>query len=477
MTEKQIQNYIWAKRESFADLLVAPQFQKVNIDNPTYASPSDVLYNMIISRYEKLWETVSEIDFFGCEVSLKEEGQPTMRTDFLAIRCGNDGIIVIELKKSDQTARQAYTELLAYGSYLRTKFTPMSGGDIIYVLISPVGERIVEQATINTLIYDNNKVCLLIPKYDAGDINTLKLELWIPDKEIFKDLSYSCFNRENISVSKIVWESLSDEWSPKPGEKPTPEMYKRLNKVSSIAAQFMEERGIHGFVYCAQLIPEFAQTGFDMNAIVLAGVNPYKVTRERFMSDFNLNCSKELAERIIEHGVNMLDILPSLASRAGDINKEENYLDHLEETWTSKLDEIGYEVLSIMTQTFERDYISKEHGDFTWETLLDNSEDYLSDNLDIHLTGIFRQLFFEYARVGYQYIRTHSDEELEDFLAYQEDSIPYEFIDMVNSQGYVRMFIERLANPFLLDDELLEEIKAAKFKHSLLNISKEDKDK
>lgn len=157
MTEKQIQNYIWAKRESFADLLVAPQFQKVNIDNPTYASPSDVLYNMIISRYEKLWETMSEIDFFGCEVSLKEEGQPTMRTDFLAIRCGNDGIIVIELKKSDQTARQAYTELLAYGSYLRTKFTPMSGGDIIYVLISPVGERIVEQATINTLIYDNNK--------------------------------------------------------------------------------------------------------------------------------------------------------------------------------------------------------------------------------------------------------------------------------------------------------------------------------
>ena len=85
--------------------------------------------------------------------------------------------------------------------------------------------------------------------------------------------------------------------------------------------------------------------------------------------------------------------------------------------------------------------------------------------------------FFEYARIGYQYIRTHSDEELEDFLAYQEDSIPYEFIDMVNSQGYVRMFIERLANPFLLDDELLEEIKAAKFKHSLLNISKEDKDK
>lgn len=87
---------------------------------------------------------MSDIGFLGCEMSLTENGQPTMRTDFLAYRYGNDGIIVIELKKSNQTARQAYTELLAYGSYLRTKFTPMSGGDIIYVLISPVGERIVE---------------------------------------------------------------------------------------------------------------------------------------------------------------------------------------------------------------------------------------------------------------------------------------------------------------------------------------------
>ena len=467
MTEKQIQNYIWEKRENFANLLEVPKFQEVKFENPTYVSPSDVLYDMVIERYKKLWETMSDIGFFGCEVSLTENGQSTMRTDFLAYRYGSDGIIVIELKKSDQTARQAYTELLAYGSYLRTKFTPMSGGDIIYVLISPVGERIVEQATINTLIYDNNNVCLLVPKYEDDDINTLKLELWIPDKKVFKDLSYSCFNRENISVSKIVWESLPDEWSPMPGEQPTPEMYKRLNKVSSIAAQLMEERGIHGFVYCAQLIPEFAKTGFDMNAIVLAGVNPYKVTREKFLSDISLKCTKELANRINKFGVSMLDIMPSLASKAHAINTNENILENLEITWPSKLDEIGYEVISFLPQTFERDYVSKEHGDFTWETLLDNDEDYLSDNLDIHLTGIFRQLFFEYARIDYEYIRTHSDKELEEFPAYQEGGIPYEFIDMVNSQGYVRLFIERLANPFLLDDDLLEEVKTAKFKHSL----------
>lgn len=72
---------------------------------------------------------------------------------------------------------------------------------------------------------------------------------------------------------------------------------------------------------------------------------------------------------------------------------------NLEITWTSKLDEIGYEVISFLTQTFEGYYVSKEYGDFTWETLLDNDEDYLSDNLDIHYTGIFRQLFFNMHRL------------------------------------------------------------------------------
>ena len=163
-----------------------------------------------------------------------------------------------------------------------------------------------------------------------------------------------------------------------------------------------------------------------------------------------------------------------MQAKAGDINTDENYLENLEETWASKLDEIGFEVPNFLTQTFERNYVSKEHGDFTWETLLDNDEDYLSNNLDIHLTGIFRQLFFEYARIDYEYIRTHSDKELEEFPAYQEGSIPYEFIDMVNSQGYVRLFIERLANPFLLDDDFWEEVKTAKFKHSLLKNSEDD---
>ncbi len=463
ITEKQIQNYIWGKKERFADLLSQPYFPEYTIDNPTYVSPSQVLYNLVINRYKELWESIKELNLFGCEVSLTEEGKSTMRTDFLAIRDGYDGIVVVELKKSDQTARQAYTELLAYGSYLKTKIAPMSGADIIYLLISPIGERIVEQATINSLIYDNKDVCLLIPKWENDDINTLKLELWIPEYSIFENLSYSCFNMHNISVSKITWESLPGEWSPNPGEQPTAEMYKQLNKVSSIAAQIMEERNIHGFVYCAQLIPDFANTGIDMNSIILAGINPYKVIRERIFNDKSASHDRRKKSTIDE--IDLADIIPSLKSQK-DISYKYIF-EELEMVWTNKLDKIGFEIPNVLTQTFERNYVSKEHGDFTWDSLLANDEDYLSDNLDIHLTGIFRKLFFEYARLDYTYIRTHTEEELENFPVYQEGGIPFDFIEMVNSQTYVRLFINRLANPFLLSQLELEDIKTLRSKGTI----------
>ena len=74
------------------------------------------------------------MEFWGCEVTLKEENERDMRTDFLGNRPGGNGIIVAELKKSNQTARQAFTELPAYGSFLRTLFSPSSKNDIMIAI-------------------------------------------------------------------------------------------------------------------------------------------------------------------------------------------------------------------------------------------------------------------------------------------------------------------------------------------------------
>lgn len=125
---------------------------------------------MVIDRYKEYWLCVKEMEFWGCEVTLKEEEERNMRTDFLGYTPGGNGIVVVELKKSNQTARQAFTELPAYSSFLRTLFSPSSKNDIMYLLISPMDERIVEQAAIHQLVYDNNKVCILEPRIVGKDL-------------------------------------------------------------------------------------------------------------------------------------------------------------------------------------------------------------------------------------------------------------------------------------------------------------------
>ena len=177
MNEKDIQKFIWSKRDYFSSLLIEPTFPAIEEPSVTDMNPSEILYQMVIDRYKEYWQCIKEMELWGCEVTLKEEDERDMRTDFLGNRPGGNGIIVVELKKSDQTARQAFTELPAYGSFLRTLFTPSSKNDIMYLLISPMGERIVEQAAINQLVCDNNNVCVLEPHINGEDLNTISVPL------------------------------------------------------------------------------------------------------------------------------------------------------------------------------------------------------------------------------------------------------------------------------------------------------------
>ena len=135
MNEKDIQNYIWSKKDDFSSLLIEPTFPAIEEPSVTNMNPSEILYQMVIARYKEYWLYVKEMEFWGCEVTLKEEEERNMRTDFLGYTPGGNGIVVVELKKSNQTARQAFTELPAYSSFLRTLFSPSSKNDIMYLLI------------------------------------------------------------------------------------------------------------------------------------------------------------------------------------------------------------------------------------------------------------------------------------------------------------------------------------------------------
>ena len=452
MNEKDIQKYIWSKKDDFSSLLIEPTFPEIEEPSVTNMNPSEILYQIVIDRYKEYWQCVKEMEFWGCEVTLKEEDERDMRTDFLGYRPGGNGIIVVELKRSDQTARQAFTELPAYGSFLRTLFSPSSQNDIMYLLISPMGERIVEQAAINQLVYDNNKVCVLEPRIDGEDLNTLKLSLWIPEKTIFSEICEAAFAPKCIDIYKVVWENLRGDWSPEgEHEFPNEHMKHRMIKVAQVAAQMMESCGLHGFVYTSQMWSEALGSDWLGNSIVIGAVNPYKVAKTKFYYDNNGGELEECADDGFE-GVDMMDFIPTLKGYAKDLHDRDNYLESLANSWGEDMTRIAHYVVETMTKALSGRKVEIDKGCFDWKNLFESGDEDYSEPFDFHFTGILRDLFFRYSEKDYEYLSTCSEDirELHPYcLAGYE--VPKELVDMVFSPTWAKLFLKRLYNPIIVD--------------------------
>ncbi len=446
MTEKEIQRHIWEQRENFADLLNEAHIpKKISHPNSWAYTPSELIYNSYIDKITDLWEAIQGLYFFGYEVPLKKDSDSTIRADFLGTLDGRNGVAVIELKKSAQTERQAFTELLAYGGHIRSVFTPMSRKDIAYILISPMKERIVREATVQSLIYDRNEIFALIPSWQNDDISTLKLTPWIPTFEEISSFTNSTFSESNIEVFKVAWDGLPGSWSPeKKGENPDKYMIEKMNKLGSFAAQIMESRGIHGFVFTSQTWSELRDVGHLINSIVIGGINPYKATKCRVLIE-DYNMPEDEAIEVDMNSINMLHIIPELASFAEKENEENNYLSDLSMTWSDEITGIGFDVVRILTKSTSRDHVHTSWGGFSWQQYQESMmEDVFCHNFDIRTTGILRELFFDYSVKDYDFIRNNGEEEHPYANSY---GIQEEFIDVSTSQSFVRDFLRRLFDP------------------------------
>jgi hypothetical protein len=431
--ETEIQQYIWEHRDKLYSMIENPIFEAEPIKKPWEYEPWELLYYKALKEYEYSYELLKDLELFGCEVRLEKEGENTIRTDLLGCIGGANGLVVCELKVNRPPERQAYTELFAYANHVRGKLPPMGRRDIIYLLISPMEERIVREATINNLLYDKNRVLALIPQIE-GDIDTLKFKLWIPQKKDFQIFAKTTFAFENIDVFKICWRGAEGKWSPtEKGKKPNSKMIHLLNKVSHYAAQLMEDRGVNGFVYCLQSYPEVRDWGFMENGLVLGGINPFKSAKTRFLYEKYGNM-KEAAEAGMET-LKVEDVFHNMRNSCDD----ESFL-CMAEGWGACLDEIAFDVVDLVNKTFGPAYFEKDKGDFTWDTYLNHSsEDELCWNYDISLTGLFREIYHLKLERHYDAIKNYNSE----VKGYIIDNhlLEWHCIDMMYSQDHIRSFI------------------------------------
>lgn len=439
-TEKEIQNHIWENRNIFSELLVDPiglEMVEFNQDLSD-VSAQLLIKNRINNKLSNLYDKLYELKFIGCEVPLEQNSNSIIRADFLAVFCDDTGLAVIELKKSAQTERQAFTELLAYSNHITTLFPSMTKNDSVYILISPMETRIARDAVIQSLIFDNRDIIALIPTFsDPLDITSLKLELWIPKETELATFSNIAFREDNFSVCKLSWEYDAERWDAAKGEKLSHSFISQFDNISCLAAQYMEEFGVHGFTYCSQLWPELSEALPFTNSLVLVGMNPYAVG-----STQHLSTKSDSYNDIPDPNI----YTPHISELIGKLDEGELYeanidiLSDLHRIWNAQLYRIGRQVIELTTRNTDGKYIHIESGFMSWEIyqrLL--VEDVFCKNFAIRSTGLIRHLYTDILKLDYDFCKNN---ELKNHPIHGD--MPYLGVDFLKSHLYFREFILRM---------------------------------
>lgn len=439
-SEKEIQEFIWSKREHFSDLLAPADVlirSQCAVDS---VRPEDLLWNRLVDRIESLRAKLLSLELFGCEVPLERESTSTIRADFLGSFPGSTGVAIVELKKSAQTERQAFTELLAYANHLSLLFPGMSREDVVYILIAPMETRITREAFVQSLTLDHRNVIALIPKLgDPNDLKSLKLVPWAPARNDVSLLTSSAFRKSNLSVCKVVWKYCAKSWNPDLQKQPSTDQIKRLNTVSALAAQRMEAAGIHGFVYSSQAWPELREPLPYSNSLVMIGVNPFSVGSSIYAATQTEGKSHS------PEGVGLPYIIPGLEKSDDGQFDAMDYLYDLRSVWDSQLFQIGKSVVDTATLSTESGPLDTDSGFMNWDEYQSQMiEDVFCHNFDVRPTGFVRELFLDVTTLDYEFAGQ---------VGVEKHPIHGDMYrcaaDGIASQGMFRKFLDRM----LCDDE------------------------
>lgn len=440
-SEKEIQNYIWEVKEDFPELLVKmPKLQITEFASDlSDVNPSALVQNHVFKKIQDSFDLIDSISLIGIEVGLEQSKNSVIRADFIGTFLGTTGVGIIELKKSKQTERQAFTELLAYSNHMTNLFPTMSKEDIVYILISPMETRICRDAVLQSLLFDGRKVVALIPEFeDENDVKSLKLRPWLPKSTELAKFSSIAFREENFDVYSVVWKYSEGWWDAPKGESPSGSLVGQMNDVSALAAQFMEESGIHGFTYCSQTWSELEPVLPYTNTLVLVGLNPYSVGGIQYY----LNKTGQPDKVPSAHMKLPLlsEMIPSLAKKPTLLDEEYNLVDDLRITWSAQLFRIGKKVVDAVTKTSSGHSPHTDQGCMDWETFQTQMlEDVYCHRFNIRSTGLLRHMYLEMVNLDYEACKKCTPEEHP-----IHGDIPYNAIEMITSQHYFRFFIRRL---------------------------------
>lgn len=373
-------------KEDFASLIVGKR-DPVQWTGDSFPPIHFLLQQSAEKKINEILEQLEYLVLTAKELRLDRGALHPTRVDLFG-NSESTGITIIELKKSEQTERQAFTELLAYSNHFCSIFPGLTESAITSVLVAPMETRTVKDAYVQELVSNRKNIVALVP-HEHEDRFTL--EVFYPDESYYRWFENNILNDHSMTCVAISFPLLKGWIDTDIGtENNAPPQYTidALNAVANAIAFRLEAYGFHAIVYATQKWGEIAVLFPFPNIIVVAAMNPFSSART----------SVHEGEIYGNSEVERLELVQSLYDQMTDEGKEGYWVDMMESDFQGRL-------IRAVRNEFELCFLNNservryEISLPDWYGLKTSFVDAVSThNLDTYSTGLLRKIYLEYVQ-------------------------------------------------------------------------------
>lgn len=389
ISENDFRDYLFERHSDSISSLIHGKREPVEWSGDGFPPISLLLQQMVERRINEIIDGLESMILIARELRLEKSGDTTTRIDLL----GNSeciGLSIIELKKSKQTERQAFTELLAYANHFCSTFPGLTEQAINTILIAPMETRTVRDAFVQEVLGNNKFSAALIPSDENGNI---KLTVYYPDESYYQWFENNLLDDRSMYTVAIAFQELKG-WidTDKDNNQKIPNHSKEaLNTISNSISHRLEAEGFHSLVYATQQWGEIGQIFPYPNVIYAVFINPF--------ASFKNSCHEEQV-----YGETRDGRVSEIQSIYDQIKKPER------QYWLESLENNLHGLaIRIVKEEFDNCFLNTKKSRVSYEISLPDwygvktsmINSVFTHNLDIYQTGLLRKIYSKYVNYIY----------------------------------------------------------------------------
>jgi hypothetical protein len=390
-SENQFRDFLFTQHKESLSSLVVGSREPIKWTEDGFPPVRYLLQHSAEKRINAILDDLAALTLTAKELRLEKDGDSTTRIDLIGNYEGT-GLAIIELKKSKQTERQAFTELLAYANHFCSIFPGMNETSITSILVAPMETRTVRDAYVQELVSNNKNVLALIPEEDFD--GQIILSVYYPSESYYQWFENNLYDDRSMLTVAISF-PIVDGWIDTDlnnDRKGIPDYSKdALNTISSAISHKLESLGWHSLTYASQKWGEIAQTLPYPNLIFVAAINPFASFKTLVADD----------EVYGESPQGRLDEIQSIYDQLHD-NDKDYWIEFMESNFHDNLIKVVRNEFELCFINGEQEVIDKEVSLPDWyELKISMIDSVFTHNLDIYLTGMLREIYTEYLKYIY----------------------------------------------------------------------------